>query len=137
MNFRIAIIKCFMLYAIFSGRAKRAEFWWFFLFLMILGVMTSIIDSTLGTQIVTNDMGTITEVDDQKTGIFSTVVQLITFIPGLAVGARRLHDTNRSGWWQLLWIVILIGWIPLLIFFASPSKNDDNLNYNKFGHEEE
>ena len=87
--------------------------------------------------IVTNDMGTITEVDDQKTGIFSTVVQLITFIPGLAVGARRLHDTNRSGWWQLLWIVILIGWIPLLIFFASPSKNDDNLNYNKFGPEEE
>ena len=137
MNFRIAIIKCFMLYFVFKGRAKRAEFWWFFLFLMILGVMTSIIDSTLGTQIVTNDMGTITEVDDQKTGIFSTVVQLITFIPGLAVGARRLHDTNRSGWWQLLWIVILIGWIPLLIFFASPSKNDDNLNYNKFGHEEE
>ena len=118
MNFRIAIIKCFMLYFVFKGRAKRAEFWWFFLFLMILGVMTSIIDSTLGTQIVTNDMGTITEVDDQKTGIFSTVVQLITFIPGLAVGARRLHDTNRSGWWQLLWIVILIGWIPLLIFFA-------------------
>ena len=108
MNFRIAIIKCFMLYFVFKGRAKRAEFWWFFLFLMILGVMTSIIDSTLGTQIVTNDMGTITEVDDQKTGIFSTVVQLITFIPGLAVGARRLHDTNRSGWWQLLWIVILI-----------------------------
>tara|TARA_Y100000817_G_scaffold200916_1_gene157247 strand:+ start:129 stop:542 length:414 start_codon:yes stop_codon:yes gene_type:complete len=137
MNFRIAIIKCFMLYFVFKGRAKRAEFWWFFLFLMILGVMTSIIDSTLGTQIVTNDMGTITEVDDQKTGIFSTVVQLITFIPGLAVGARRLHDTNRSGWWQLLWIVILIGWIPLLIFFASPSKNDDNLNYNKFGPEEE
>ena len=136
MNFRIAIIKCFMLYFVFKGRAKRAEFWWFFLFLMIVGVMTSIIDSTLGTQIVTNDMGTITEVDDQKTGIFSTVVQLITFIPGLAVGARRLHDTNRSGWWQLLWIVILIGWIPLLIFFASPSKNDDNLNYNKFGPEE-
>lgn len=137
MNFRIAIIKCFMLYFVFKGRAKRAEFWWFFLFLMILGVMTSIIDSTLGTQIVTNDMGTITEVDDQKTGIFSTVVQLITFIPGLAVGARRLHDTNRSGWWQLLWIVILIGWIPLFIFFASPSKNDDNQNYNKFGPEEE
>ena len=137
MNFRIAIIKCFMLYFVFKGRAKRAEFWWFFLFLMILGVMTSIIDSTLGTQIVTNDMGTITEVDDQKTGIFSTVVQLITFIPGLAVGARRLHDTNRSGWWQLLWIVILIGWIQLIIFFASPSKNDDNLNYNKFGPEEE
>tara|TARA_S200000501_G_scaffold111140_2_gene104573 strand:+ start:2041 stop:2421 length:381 start_codon:yes stop_codon:yes gene_type:complete len=126
-----------MLYFVFKGRAKRAEFWWFFLFLMILGVMTSIIDSTLGTQIVTNNMGTITEVDDQKTGIFSTVVQLITFIPGLAVGARRLHDTNSSGWWQLLWIVILIGWIPLFIFFASSSKNDEGVNYNKFGHEEE
>ena len=134
MNFRIAIIKCFMLYFVFKGRAKRAEFWWFFLFLMILGVMTSIIDSTLGTQIVTNDMGTITEVDDQKTGIFSTVVQLITFIPGLAVGARRLHDTNRSGWWQLLWIVILIGWIPLFIFFASSSKNDEGVNSVSYTH---
>ncbi len=137
MNFRIAIIKCFMLYFVFKGRAKRAEFWWFFLFLMILGIMTSIIDSTLGTEIVTNNMGTISEGDDQKTGIFSTVIQLITFIPGLAVGARRLHDTNRSGWWQLLWIVILIGWIPLFIFFASSSKNDEGMNYNKFGHEEE
>ena len=73
----------------------------------------------------------------KKTVIFSTVVQLITFIPGLAVGARRLHDTNRSGWWQLLWIVILIGWIPLFIFFSSSSKNDEGVNYNKFGTEEE
>ena len=137
MNFRIAIIKCFMLYFVFKGRAKRAEFWWFFLFLMILAIMTSIIDSNLGTEIVTNNMGTISEADDQKTGIFSVVTQLITFIPGLAVGARRLHDTNRSGWWQLLWIVILIGWIPLFIFFASSSKNDEGVNYNKFGPEEE
>ena len=137
MNFRIAIIKCFMLYFVFKGRAKRAEFWWFFLFLMILAIMTSIIDSNLGTEIVTNNMGTISEADDQKTGIFSVVTQLITFIPGLAVTARRLHDTNRSGWWQLLWIVILIGWIPLFIFFASSSKNDEGVNYNKFGPEEE
>ena len=48
MNFRIAIIKCFMLYAIFSGRAKRAEFWWFFLFCMIVGLMGSVIDAALG-----------------------------------------------------------------------------------------
>ena len=76
MNFRIAIIKCFMLYFVFKGRAKRAEFWWSFLFLMILGIMTSIIDSTLGTEIVTNNRGTISQADDQKTGIFSTVIQL-------------------------------------------------------------
>ncbi len=114
MNFRIAIIKCFMLYFVFKGRAKRAEFWWFFLFLMILAIMTSIIDSNLGTEIVTNNMGTISEADDQKTGIFSVVTQLITFIPGLAVTARRLHDTNRSGWWQLLWIAPFIT-IPIII----------------------
>ncbi|MQF83511.1 MAG: DUF805 domain-containing protein [SAR202 cluster bacterium] len=120
MNFRIAIIKCFMLYAIFSGRAKRAEFWWFFLFCMIVGLMGSVIDAALG---LDEAIG--------GNGVFTTLIQLATFLPSIAVGSRRLHDTNRSGWWQLLWIVVFIGWIPLIIWLASTSKNENN----RFGDE--
>ena len=120
MNFRIAIIKCFMLYAIFSGRAKRAEFWWFFLFCMIVGLMGSVIDAALGLDAAIGGHG-----------VFTTLIQLATFLPSIAVGSRRLHDTNRSGWWQLLWIVVFIGWIPLIIWLASTSKNENN----RFGDE--
>ena len=115
MNFRIAIIKCFMLYTIFSGRAKRAEFWWFFLFCMIVGLMGSVIDAALGLDAAIGG-----------NGVFTTLIQLATFLPSIAVGSRRLHDTNRSGWWQLLWIVVFIGWIPLIIWLASTSKNENN-----------
>ena len=120
MNFRIAIIKCFMLYAIFSGRAKRAEFWWFFLFCMIVGLMGSVIDGALGLDAAIGG-----------NGVFTSLIQLATFLPSIAVGSRRLHDTNRSGWWQLLWIVVFIGWIPLIIWLASTSKNENN----RFGDE--
>ena len=120
MNFRIAIIKCFMLYTIFSGRAKRAEFWWFFLFCMIVGLMGSVIDASLGLDAAIGG-----------NGVFTTLIQLATFLPSIAVGSRRLHDTNRSGWWQLLWIVVFIGWIPLIIWLASTSKNENN----RFGDE--
>ena len=120
MNFRIAIIKCFMLYAIFSGRAKRAEFWWFFLFCMIVGLMGSVIDAGLGLDAAIGG-----------NGVFTTLIRLATFLPSIAVGSRRLHDTNRSGWWQLLWIVVFIGWIPLIIWLASTSKNENN----RFGDE--
>ena len=120
MNFRIAVIKCFMLYAVFSGRAKRAEFWWFFLFCAILGLMGQVVDTSLG---LDSSIG--------GNGLFTTLIQLATFLPSLAVGARRLHDINRSGWWQLLWIVIFIGWIPLVIWLASASKNENN----RFGTE--
>ena len=120
MNFRIAIIKCFMLYAIFSGRATRAEFWWFFLFCMIVGLMGSVIDAALGLDAAIGG-----------NGVFTTLIQLATFLPSIAVGSRRLHDTNRSGWWQLLWIVVFIGWIPLIIWLASTSKNENN----RFGDE--
>ncbi len=121
MNFRISIIKCFMLYAIFSGRAKRAEYWWFFLFCFILGIMGQVIDSTLGLDKAIGGNGT-----------FTTLIQIATFLPSIAVGSRRLHDTNRSGWWQLLWIILIIGWIPLIMWLASQSKDEEN----RFGRPE-
>ena len=120
MNFRIAVIKCFMLYTVFTGRAEKSEFWWFFLFTFILGVMASIIDSTLGFDQAIGGNGGVT-----------TLIQIATFLPSIAVGSRRLHDTGRSGWLQLLWIAIIIGWIPLIMWLASKSDVD-----NKYGLKE-
>ena len=108
MNFRTAVLRCFMMYAVFSGRASRSEFWWFFLFCIILGIMGSVVDSSLGLDKVLGG-----------NGMFQTLIQLATFLPSIAVGSRRLHDVGKSGWWQLLWIVIFIGWIPLIIWLAT------------------
>ena len=102
MNFRIAIIKCFMLYTIFLAEQKGLNFGGF-LFCMIVGLMGSVIDASLGLDAAIGG-----------NGVFTTLIQLATFA-SIAVGSRRLHDTNRSGWWQLLWIVVFIGWIPLII----------------------
>ena len=118
MNFKVSVIKCFILYNVFSGRAKRAEFWWFFLFTAIVGIMGSIADSTLGTIKVFDN--------NNEIGLFQSLLQIVMLLPGLAVGTRRLHDTNKSGWWQLLWLIPIFGWIPLLIFMIFPSNNDEN-----------
>ena len=74
-----------------------------FLFLFLLGAVT----------------GAISE------GLY-IIASLATLLPSLAVGARRLHDTNRSGWWQLLWIIPLIGWIIVIIFLVEEGKSTDN-----------
>jgi uncharacterized membrane protein YhaH (DUF805 family) len=95
-------------YADFSGRARRSEFWFYALATFIAGIVVNIIDMIIGTKIL------------------SYVLDLALLIPGLAVGARRLHDTGRSGWWQLLWFAIIIGWIVLFIWFVSDSKPGTN-----------
>jgi len=103
MTFTQSIKLCFAKYADFNGRAKRPEYWWFFLFLFLLGAVTGAISEDL-----------------------NAIVALATLIPSLAVGARRLHDTNRSGWWQLLWIIPVIGWIVVIIFLAQEGESTGN-----------
>jgi uncharacterized membrane protein YhaH (DUF805 family) len=58
--------------------------------------------------------------------VLNSIVALATILPSLAVGARRLHDTNRSGWWKLLWIIPLLGWIVVIIFLAQEGESSDN-----------
>jgi uncharacterized membrane protein YhaH (DUF805 family) len=99
MTFQESIKVCFQKYADFNGSASRPEYWWFFLFLFIAGLVLSFVNPIVN-------------------GIFS----LATLIPSFAVGARRLHETNRSGWWQLLWLVPVVGWIVIIIFLASPKE---------------
>lgn len=100
MTFTDSIQVCFKKYADFSGTASRSEFWWFTLFLVVTGAILHLV------------------------GIFlSLVFFLATFIPALAAGARRLHDTGRSGWLQLLWCIPLVGWIILMILLVLAGKS--------------
>ncbi|HVJ28697.1 MAG TPA: DUF805 domain-containing protein [Gammaproteobacteria bacterium] len=100
MTFAESVRTCFSKYVDFNGVATRSEFWWFILFLVIVGVVTNYISPTIG-------------------GVFA----LATILPQLAVGARRLHETGRSGWWQLLMLIPLIGTIILIVFWAQPAKS--------------
>jgi uncharacterized membrane protein YhaH (DUF805 family) len=115
MPFPDAVKICFNKYADFNGRARRSEFWWWVLFTFLLGLVASIIDSILGTRS-----------SSSGTGVVQGLAQLAVLLPSLAVGARRLHDTGRSGWWQLLWIAIVIGWIFLIIWFCQDSQGDNS-----------
>ncbi len=103
MTFAESIKLCFAKYADFNGRAKRPEFWWFALFVFL-------VSAALGM------------VSDIVSGIFG----LATIVPSLAAGARRLHDTNRSGWWQLIGLIPVIGWIVLIVFLAQEGESADN-----------
>jgi uncharacterized membrane protein YhaH (DUF805 family) len=99
MNFMDAVKVCFTKYADFNGCASRPEFWWWVLF-------TAVASAAL--QSVSRDL--------------SAAFSIATFLPGIAVTARRLHDTDRSGWLQLLWLIPIIGWILLIIWCAEPGK---------------
>jgi uncharacterized membrane protein YhaH (DUF805 family) len=107
-------LKVLRQYADFEGRARRKEYWMYALFNLLALFVAAILDSLLGLT---------------RNGLFGPVYglyALATFIPGLAVGARRLHDTDRSGWWLLLAIIPLIGAIVLLVWCATEGTRGSN-----------
>ena len=106
MNWYITVLKK---YAVFSGRARRKEYWMFILFNLIFAFALSFIEALAG-----------------GPGILSSLYTLAVLIPGIAVAVRRLHDTNRSGWWLLINLVPLIGAIILLVFMVSDSQLGEN-----------
>ena len=111
MNFGEAITSGFQNYANFSGRAQRSAFWFWALFCFLASIVAGIIDYAIfgdGKPVVQ--------------GLFG----LATLIPYLAVGARRLHDTDRSGWWQLLHFLPIIGTIVLIVWWASRGQPGAN-----------
>ena len=99
MNFIDAIKTCFAKYADFNGCASRPEFWWWVLFTFVAATALRTVSYNL-----------------------SALFSLATLLPGIAVTARRLHDTDRSGWLQLLWLIPVIGWIVLIIWCAEAGK---------------
>ncbi|BDH03819.1 MULTISPECIES: DUF805 domain-containing protein [Streptomyces] len=95
-------------YAVFSGRARRQEYWMFFLFNLIISIVLAIVDAALDTQVL------------------QLVYALAVLLPSLAVGVRRLHDTGRSGWMMLIGLIPLVGPIILIVFLASEGKPEVN-----------
>ncbi len=106
MNWYLAVLKK---YAIFSGRAQRAEYWYFCLFNIIISIALGFIDGVLGTP-----------------GILGLIYSLGVLLPAIAVTVRRLHDTSRSGWWILIGLVPIIGLIVILVFMVQDSKEGEN-----------
>jgi uncharacterized membrane protein YhaH (DUF805 family) len=101
-------------YAVFSGRARRKEYWMFVLFNLIVAWVLLAIDYLIGT-----DYG-------RGNGVLYTVYSVAVFLPSLAVFVRRLHDTGRSGWWFFIGFVPLVGWIILLVFMVLDGQSSAN-----------
>jgi len=116
LTFKEAISVCLLKkYATFTGRARRSEYWFFYLFNMIISIALSILMIILQW----TSMYTVLLV-------IQTLFFIATLVPNFAVGIRRLHDTGRSGW-NLLWALLpIVGLILLLIWFAQDSSKDDN-----------
>ena len=102
-------------YAVFAGRARRKEYWYFCLFNILASILLGVIDGVTG-------------MFDPETGfgLLSGLYSLAVLIPGIAVSVRRLHDTNHSGWWLFIALVPLIGAIVLLVFMVRDSQQAEN-----------
>ena len=114
MNYYLLALKG---YAIFRGRSRRAEYWYFVLVQVIIITACIVLDNLLGLNF-----------EEANNGPITAIYGLLTFLPQLAVSIRRLHDTGRSGWWILIGFTI-IGAIPLIIWYATDSEAGNN----KFG----
>lgn len=110
-------LKVLRQYADFSGRSRRTEFWMFVLFNVIAGIILNILDNALGLTYGP---------EGATSGYLSAIYGLAVLIPSLAVGARRLHDTGRTGWWQLIAFIPLVGAIILIVFWASDGQRGPN-----------
>jgi uncharacterized membrane protein YhaH (DUF805 family) len=107
MNWYLDVVK--NKYATFGGRARRQEYWMFFLINLLIALGIGIVEGIIG-------LG----------GILGMLYALAMLIPGIAVSVRRLHDTGRSGWWLLIGLVPFIGWIVVLVFMVLDSQPGDN-----------
>ena len=117
MDMQTAVKTVLSKYADFSGRARRSEYWYWILATALLSIVLNIVDAILGVPVL------------------GTLVSLALLVPNLAVGARRLHDTGKSGWLQLLALTI-IGIIPLIVFYcqdSTPGPNKHGANPKESG----
>jgi uncharacterized membrane protein YhaH (DUF805 family) len=116
MGFAESIRTCLRKYADFSGRATRPEYWWFFLAAGVVLVVVNIVYRNVGTSAL---------------AAVQFAVYIACLIPGLAAGARRLHDTNHTGWWQVIDLVPIIGFL-VLVYLLVQSGTDGP---NKYGED--
>jgi uncharacterized membrane protein YhaH (DUF805 family) len=109
MTFSEAVKSGFDHYTTFSGRASRPAYWWWFLFSILVGIGANIIDAIIG-----------------SSGVISGLAALALLLPGLSVSVRRFHDINRSGWWILIFIVTIVGFILWLVWFTREGDPGEN-----------
>ena len=105
-------------YAVFGGRSRRKEYWYFVLFSVIVSLVLSAIDALLGTFSSSTNVG-----------LLGGIYGLAIIVPSIAVSVRRLHDTDRTGWWILINLVPIVGSIVLLVFYVL----DGTPGQNRFG----
>lgn len=102
-------------YAVFSGRARRKEYWMFFLFNWIFSIAAVLLDNLIGT--ANSNSGY---------GVISIIYSLAVLLPSLAVGIRRLHDLGKSGWWIFIALIPLVGAIWLIVLYATAGQPVEN-----------
>jgi len=95
-------------YAVFDGRAGRPEYWWFFLINTIISVILDLV------------------IHDATGQVLGAIYALAVLLPSIGVGIRRLHDTNRTGWWLLVSLVPLVGWIWIIVLLALAGDGGPN-----------
>ncbi len=106
MNWYLDVLK--NRYAQFQGRARREEFWMFILIYILISIAVGVVDAILGTRIL------------------GAIYGLALLVPCIALSARRLHDINRSGWWQLIGLIPIVGTIILIFWFATEGQEESN-----------
>ena len=118
MGFGEAVSVCFKKSFVWEGRASRAEYWWFYLATILIIIAAAIIDQIIGTVVIgTGVFGT---------GVFYIIALIVLILPSIAVLIRRLHDTDRTGWWYWIQLLPLIGLIVILVFTLTGGDEGDN-----------
>lgn len=113
MEFGEAIRTCFQKFATFSGRASRSEFWYFQLFGLVTSIVAEILDQALFSS------------SGAFSGPLGWIATVVFIVPSIAVGSRRLHDSEKTGWLQLIGLTV-VGLIPLIVWWASRGTRGEN-----------
>jgi len=102
-------------YVVFDGISGREEFWWFFLFNLIVSIVLGVVDNMTGSFHLWAELG-----------LFQGIYSMAILVPAIAVSIRRLHDTNRSGWWVLITpipIIVTLAYLVLMALSGTPEEN--------------
>lgn len=108
MDIQTSVKTCINKFADFNGRASRSEFWWFMLVVFVGSIVVDVVTSALGL------------------GLLSLIYSLAVLVPCISVSARRLHDIDKSGWWQLIGLIPVVGWIIVIIWYAKEGSTIEN-----------
>jgi len=117
MDIQTAVRTVLGKYATFTGRAARSEYWWWFLAMLLFNLFLRVIDGAV--------FG-VEAFDGQTGGPLAMVAALALLLPNLAVAVRRLHDTDRSGWWILILLIPIIGYLIFLYWLVQPTYEGEN-----------